>query len=256
MPEPIQSLWIGDRLSSMEQLSMRSFLAQGHPYHLYAYERIGNVPDGVVMMDAAEILPASAIFRYSEFDSVAGFANFFRYKLLLDRGGWWCDTDLVCLKPFPNDPVVFSAQINQYGTAEEPNIGAVRLPAGSEFAGRAWSVCQSKDPAKIRWGETGPDLTRQIINDLNLHWCVKSAAAFCPVPFPTWQTMLEPNHTWDFGDETYAVHLWNELWRRAGKDKDEVYDQDCLYEQLKRRYGLGPKRYWPHKLRRLFLHST
>ncbi len=38
-----QSLWIGAELSAMEQLSIRSFLANGHEFHLYTYqERQGH----------------------------------------------------------------------------------------------------------------------------------------------------------------------------------------------------------------------
>ena len=36
---PIQSLWIGDRLSALERLSIRSFLANGHGFDLYTYQR-------------------------------------------------------------------------------------------------------------------------------------------------------------------------------------------------------------------------
>ena len=38
--------------------------------------------------------------------------------------------------------------------------------------------------------------------------------------------------------ENYAVHLYNEVWRRNGCDKNAIYEQGCLYEQLKQRYGV------------------
>ena len=96
----IQGLWIGAELSVMEQLSIASFLRNGHEYHLYTYAELANVPAGTVIRDANEILPAAAIFQYKDRPSYAGFSNFFRYKLLLERGGWWVDSDLVCLRPF------------------------------------------------------------------------------------------------------------------------------------------------------------
>ena len=34
----IQSLWIGGSLSNLEILSIKSFLQNGHTYHLYTYE--------------------------------------------------------------------------------------------------------------------------------------------------------------------------------------------------------------------------
>jgi hypothetical protein len=247
----IQGLWIGKALSVMQQLSIRSFLAHGHRYHLYAYGDIESVPEGTEIKDANLILPESAIFRYREFDSVAGFANFFRYKLLLEKGGWWSDSDLVCLKPFDfEEPYVFSSQVNQFLTHEEVNNGAMKLPPASDFASYAWDVCKSKDPQLLRWGETGPELVHEGVAKFGLEPYVKSAAAFCPVTFKEWTDILDGDRVWAFGEETFAVHLWNEMWRRDGKDKNAVYSKGCLYECLKRQYGLGPKTYLFQQLAR------
>src|SRR5215831_9214030 len=112
MNEVIQGLWIGPELSVMERLSISSFLKNGHEYHLYAYDDLANVPLGTVVRDADEILARSRIFQYKHQASYAGFSNFFRYKLLLERGGWWVDTDVVCLKPFDfSDGHVFASEI-------------------------------------------------------------------------------------------------------------------------------------------------
>src|SRR5215216_3083614 len=112
----IQGLWIGPELSVMEQLSASSFLRNGHEYHLYVYDEMRNVPEGTVVKAASEILPSSSIFQYKHQASYAGFANFFRYKLLLERGGWWADTDIVCLRPFDfAAPYVFASEMIRSG---------------------------------------------------------------------------------------------------------------------------------------------
>ena len=103
MNDFIQGLWVGNELSVMEQLSIASFLRNGHEYHLYVYEDVKNIPPGTTIKDGNEILPASRIFQYKQQASYAGFSNFFRYKLVLERGGWWVDTDTICLKPFDFD---------------------------------------------------------------------------------------------------------------------------------------------------------
>src|SRR5260221_760110 len=100
---PIQMLWIGPRLSALERLSMASFLAHGHEVRLYTYGDVEGIPPGVTHHDGREIVPASQVFTYASGfgkGSYAGFANLFRYKLLLDHGGIWCDSDVVCLRPF------------------------------------------------------------------------------------------------------------------------------------------------------------
>src|SRR4029078_8374501 len=100
MKRVIQGLWIGDVLSRMERLSIASFLAQGHQFDLFTYGPVRNVPKGTRVRDPAEIMSRDRVFQYRDHASYAGFANFFRYKLLLDRGGWWVDLDSVCLRPF------------------------------------------------------------------------------------------------------------------------------------------------------------
>src|SRR5258706_1862824 len=96
----VQGLWIGGSLSTMERLSIKSFLANGHAYHLYAYDDVAGVPPGAVVKDGNQILPSSLIFRCKQNKSFAAFSDFFRYKLLLEKGGWWVDLDVVCLKFF------------------------------------------------------------------------------------------------------------------------------------------------------------
>ena len=60
----IQSLWIGTELSKLERLSIKSFLDNGHEYHLYLYDTVKNIPEGAVVKDANEILDKSEIFYY------------------------------------------------------------------------------------------------------------------------------------------------------------------------------------------------
>src|SRR5664280_1029416 len=62
-------------------------------YHLYAYDEIFAVPLGTKVLDARLVLFVDRIFRDRN-GSYSGFSNFFRYKLLLDVGGWWVDLDL------------------------------------------------------------------------------------------------------------------------------------------------------------------
>jgi len=84
----VQSLWIGSRLSAMEKLCIRSFLANDCDFHLYTYGAMEGIPPGTTHLDGNGILPASMVFRDRGIDSYSGFADLFRYRLLLERGGW------------------------------------------------------------------------------------------------------------------------------------------------------------------------
>jgi len=231
----IQGLWIGPELSVMEQLSIASFLLNGHEYDLYVYDKVQNIPAGTIVKDANEILPSSKIFQYKQQPSYAGFANFFRYKLLLERGGWWADTDTICLKPFDfPQQHVFATEI--CGGLEVVTSGIIKAPIGSEAMGHAWEVCQNKDPQQLVWGETGPRLVAEAVGKYSLEQYAKSYDVFCPLGYPDWHRVLEPEAEVELASSSYAIHLWNEKWRAASQDKNARYPDNCLYEQLKRRY--------------------
>jgi len=235
MNDVIQGLWIGPELSSMEQLSIASFLQNEHEYHLYVYDEVKNVPAGTVIKDANEILPASRIFQYKHQASYAGFANFFRYKLLLERGGWWIDTDVVCLRHLDfADDYVFSSELDQ--EREVISSGIIKAPAGSEVMAYAWQVCEKKDPQQLMWGETGPRLVTEAVKMCSLEYYAKPPRVFSPLRFSEWHKVLNRDAEGLLHEDSYAIHLWNEMWRAAGQDKNASYDEDCLYEQLKGKY--------------------
>lgn len=236
MNEPIQGLWVGNSLSTMEQLCISSFLANGHDFHLYIYDEVENIPQGTTVMAASEILPASMIFEYREHKSYSGFSNFFRYKLLLERGGWWVDTDVVCLKPFAFDSEYVLATERDPAGREFVTSGIIRAPKDAEIMQQAWAVCQAKKPQDLRWGEIGPNLMHHLALRLFLCRHIRSADVFCPIDPGKWSDALIPGRSLLFGTETFSIHLWNELWRRSALDKDEEYAPNCLYEHLKRRY--------------------
>src|SRR5262245_49151745 len=169
--EVVQSLWIGSRLSSMEQRCICSFLRQGHPFHLFAYQPIENVPPGAELKPADEILPRSEIFTYRRGrgkGNPSAFSNVFRYKLLHRRGGWWSDLDLVCLKrlEFTADHV-FGCQrrLDREPTA---NVALFRAPAGSPLLAQCDERARTVDKSKARWGELGPGLMRAAMREANV----------------------------------------------------------------------------------------
>jgi mannosyltransferase OCH1-like enzyme len=238
----IQGLWIGPELSLMEQLSISSFLQNAHDYHLYVYDEVKNIPAGTVIRNANEVLPAGRIFQYKNRPSYAGFANFFRYKLLLERGGWWVDTDTICLKAFDfPEEYVFASEIDYRGI-EVVTSGIIKVPAGSGIMAYAWKVCENKNPKRLVWGETGPKLMAKALSKFALQEYQRSSRVFCPVNYEEWQTVLDPDVGISLDDSTFAIHLWNEMWRLAGQDKNAQYDERCLYEKLKRTYlpAAGP----------------
>jgi hypothetical protein len=222
----------------MEQLCIRSFLANGHEFHLYAYDNIPNIPDGTIVKDGNQVLPASMIFQYRDRPSYAGFANYFRYKLLLETGGCWTDLDVVCLRPFRLDAEYVFAAEHTTNAVEVATPSVIFAPPGSAVMQYAWDTCKGKRPDNLKWGETGPLLLQDSVRYCGLDPYVFPAEAFCPVPWFRWVDLVLPGRPLVFGPQTYAVHLWNEMWRRHAADKNETYAPRCLYEHLKSKYGI------------------
>lgn len=244
MADVVQSLWIGPKLSSMEKICIHSFLKHGHPFHLYVYDQVDGVPDHTTLCDANQIVPSSRIFFYSRHNSCSGFANMFRYKVLLERGGWWVDMDTVCLKTFSfSDAYVFSSESTAAGPNKKagicPNTGIIRTPPGSDLMRYCWDYCDRADSSTLKWGQTGPQLFARALELYSLGHFVQQPSVFCPIPYYEWSRALVPEHECQFSSETSAVHLWNEMWRRGNCDKDASFDPTCLYERLKSCYLNG-----------------
>jgi hypothetical protein len=242
----IQSLWVGDALTPMERLSLSSFVAHSHQVDLYVYDEV-DVPSGVTLRDASSILPRSSIFRYAGNGSLAGFSNFFRYKLLLERGGWWVDTDVVCLRPFDFDREhVFAGELSKHVPVVASCV--IRAPIGSPAMEQAWRVCSASDPATLEWGETGPRLCANVVAANGLESFVEPPSTFCPIPFHEWRRFVDAGAV-ELPEDAYAVHLWSEMWRRGGVDKNGEFDPACLYERLKTLQGAQTGVSVPHRPR-------
>jgi hypothetical protein len=232
----IQSLWIGDCLTLLERLSLKSFLNQGHQYHLYTYSALKNVPEGVVLRDANEILSSGSIFQYRDYASYAPFANHFRYKLLYERGGWWADTDVVCIRPFISTTDHILATERDVRGREVITNGVIYAAKGSQLMESARESCEAADIRELRWGETGPTLLHNLALRLGMGGFAKPHEWFCPVDPHRWLQIVTPTIFTAISKDTLAVHLWNEMWRRNGLDKNEEYAPKSLYEELKRIY--------------------
>jgi len=140
----VHSLWVGSHLSRLELLTLHSFVAQGHEFHLWHYEPIATtLPAGVVSRDASTLLPPERVFRRKAKDaardlghrSFATFSDVFRLLLLRQHGGLWADMDVLCLRPFDfAERYVFRA--HRLGVV----LNVMKCPAGCPLLE---SLCQT-----------------------------------------------------------------------------------------------------------------
>ncbi len=261
----VQGLWVGGRLSALERLCIRSFCEMGHEFHLYYYDELGNVPcvDGLRVMDAAEILPRTAIFRHRK-GSLAYFSDHFRWELLRQRGGWWMDMDAVCVRPLDvSADVAFSRDIKAHRMLN----GMLKFPAGHLLAAAMADACADVDRVQpwddaravftkmqrrlLFWRDSrrhvrGRDAGGMIslanaVRHFGLEKYALPASVFFLPGDPQGRAVVESSGR-DFEGMLAAcpdlrcIHLSNTHLHRDGVDKDGKYPADSLYGVLKRRY--------------------
>jgi len=219
----------------MEQLCIRSFLYHGHEFHLYAYEPPAGLPEGVILQNAAVIVQPSKVFKYADRDTYSGFSNLFRYKLLLEKGGFWVDMDMVCLAP-----IVFS-QAHLFAEQFPGELASciIKAPAGSQVMAKCYQYAAGRDRKALYWGETGPRLLQAAVEHSGLLDEALPSQVFCPIPYPQHDVFTQAGSAARYADQikpALAVHLWNELWRKQNKDKNGQYADSSLYEYFKRCY--------------------
>lgn len=256
--DTIQMLWVRGNLTRMELLAVRSFLAHGHPVDLYTYEAGDNIPPGVRIRDAAEILPVelAPLQPTAPFSkgSMGAFSDCFRYHLLHARGGWWVDMDIVCLRPwrFPQTALTASTDEGTFGLIA--NTCVMRFPAGHPLMAACREEFKTLDVRGADINQTGPLLLNQKMTELGLRSLLLPPPVFCPVPWnagfqlvrPLWmrftlnelkQRIARPHLTMRFNRDTVAVHLWHETWRHEGWDKSARFPWSSLYERCQRRWN-------------------
>ncbi len=176
-PTVFHGFWDGPPLGPLRYSCLKSFVELGHQFELYVYGPL-DVPRGVVLMDAEQIIPRSEIFYYQNpriddpdesGKDLGPFSDLFRFKLLAERGGWWSDVDTICLSP--SIPPVERAW-----ASECPEMGGVRIGTsqisfrrGDPVAVELYSRCHALSRTNFSPREAlGPMLISRTIHELGL----------------------------------------------------------------------------------------
>jgi hypothetical protein len=226
----------------MQLLSIRSFLTWGYQYDLYTYDPTLAVPPGVRLRPAGKLVRREEVFtlrgagRFS--GSYAAFSNLFRYRLLFERGGWWADLDMICLRPLDFEDVwVFAAQRRRSGEVTTSSC-LIKAQAQSDLIGACLEKAQSHPTRESEWGAIGPGLLDREMHSHGLGRFRRSPETFCPVDWWCAADLLKPG---EIPRNSVNIHLWNEVWRQAGWPCDPVCHPNTLYQSLHSQFD------WPEK---------
>jgi hypothetical protein len=233
----VRSFWHG-QFSPYEALCLSSFVAAGIAVELFSEAPVTGLPDGVTRRNARDILDRPVAFYRHEFDgpSPALHANHFRYALLERLGGWWIDTDLMLLAASLPDVGIFLARQSDH----ELNNSVMRFPAGHPLM----KVARERAAAgsdNARWGETGPKLLTELQSVFTADMPIAPRHSAFEIGADEFQKFLLPE-TRDEVDERISnstfVHLWNEMWRRAGVPKNIAPPKDCWLDRMFERHQI------------------
>jgi hypothetical protein len=231
----VRCFWHG-RFSPYEALCLSSFAAAGLSVEVFSDGPVAGLPAGAVLRDARDILDRDVAFYRNEFDgpSPSLHSNHFRYALLEQLGGWWIDTDVLLLAPaLPAQPAFVAWQSDH-----ELNGAVMRFPPAHPLMAAARRQTEH-DLVGATWGDVGPKLLTELqpvhAPDISIA-PRESAYAIGPDEF---QKFLLPEARDEVeartADATF-VHLWNEMWRRAGIPKTIAPPRgswlDVMFERL------------------------
>ena len=206
-------------------------------------------------MPAEDILPRTELFIHRRTGSLGPFSDWFRYRLLKERGGIWADTDVVCLAPL----LYPQAEIFGWQDAHVINNAVLGLPAAHALA--VWLANCCEDPnqllpydkssvrlrklrrryfagnrrAGVRWGEYGPKGLTQAAQHLGYVEKALPATHFYPVRCENWRAIFEssPEGRLPWTVDSRAVHLWQQMMRSAPDfDKNGRFPADSPFEML------------------------
>jgi len=150
----VHALWIGDRLSLLECLTIKLLQLHGHTVHLWGYQEIQNVPSGVVLRNAEEILPKDTIFKYAGIPlniipnggigSLSHWSDRFQMRLLELEGGIYIQLDVATLRPlnFTNE-FAFVPHMPYPGGRGGVAAFLMKCPKGSKFPAETYKELAS-----------------------------------------------------------------------------------------------------------------
>lgn len=249
----ILAFWTGSAPGEMERCCLRSFVLRGHRVYLYSYSQLKNLPDGVILQDAADIIAESDIFLAKK-GCYALFSDIFRYHLLRQKKGIYVDCDVYCLAPvtIPEDGYLLG-----YEDDNKINGAVLALPQESPLLNRLLHICgdsnfvppwytkkQKKKLRLKRFFRRGYDISQMpwgVLGPLAISWylqeypqiAIQPLDVFYPVHYLCVSQFIDPelDMTDIVTSRTKCIHLYHEKLRHI--DISHI-NENCILAKMLR----------------------
>lgn len=251
----IHALWIGKKLGALSSCCLRSFIMRGHNVYLHTYGHIEDIPVGVKIVDANNIITKEKIFVHKKTGSYALFSDVFRYELLKKIDGVYVDCDVYCIKPLLKSE---SDYILGYQDDFEVNGAVLGLPKESlllqslldaaydPFFIPPWYPIKKQKRLKFKkmlgfgkhisnmpWGIIGPEAISYFVKKLELEDKVQPIDVFYPIHFLCIKQLLDPLLAIEevTTSRTICIHLFNEMLKKVDF---HALDENSLLSKMMR----------------------
>ncbi len=228
-------MWVEGPLSYVEQVCLKSAVAQGHRVVLYTYFDVTGVPDSVEVRDGREVMSEAYLMKQKKRNSWSLCSNIFRYFLMREKDSVWIDADVFFISPLRVEH-----QTHVFGWQKEEllNGAVLRIPSGSpllddliqfvhlkqivppwlpwrkklRYQVRPWLGLRPLTLAEYPWGVIGPRALTHFARELNLTDHAVPQDVFYPLPPKRAKLLFDPEADVEsyITERTVAVHLWNE----------------------------------------------
>lgn len=243
--------WGGGPIPLLAELSMRSFVANGHPVEFYAYEDY-DLPEGVDLRNASDFLSAKErdrFLRHSD-GKMANVSDLFRCRMLYEKGGYWSDSDMVCLRPWTFHEKAAYMFAGSYHAPWELRKGisacAMLVPPGSALM----KECVSRVEQVLLEPHAYPDAAYAVEALVRAHGLWKFVGNSRDLgSVRWWQTnkFARKIHAFSLPNNAHGIHCymfrWIQSMERAKErhrvpllDIHRVYPEDTLIGFLQRKY--------------------
>jgi len=260
--EVISTLWIGETLNELGEMSMLSWLQNGYNIDLYIDKSREFVIPGCISLNFRHRIN---LLDYKEIpmpptldtDNILPFSDLWRYRMLFFKGGTWLDTDMFLLRRLPNDETIISSEhTQQKGTYKSKlpyvaNIGVLRMKKEDPLLAKVvYRIEKRLAKHKIPKFCDNMKLFRDVLKKHNevadTKYPISAVYDFCPTDW--WnvkETYYEETYRNKWGVEPYSnqdiiecstgVHLWNNFTYNKHQIDFTKADAFSLYSILRRR---------------------
>ena len=240
MTSVFSTFWSG-KITLREYVCINSFLANSHKYYIYSYEQLNGLPEGAELKNAEEIISKEEYLLYKQrlpnrWDL---FSDKFRYNLLYKRGGWWVDTDIICLKK--EIDIKLNDTFICYYDNKELNNAVLKFPKGDQIMEfcvkyiKDWEIANNFEYKKLSWGEFAPPLLTKAVKSLNRLDEVYLYQYAYPIQMKNTLDIFKKNKNKFILNNlknAYFSHLWNEILKREMIPKNYLGEKGSFWYQM------------------------